>query len=64
MTPALLNADWNYWPEGHSAEAIWTSSAKLGFDGIELGVYDVADQLSESRVAEYLRLSDRLRAAL
>ena len=58
MIPKLLNADWNYWPEGHSAEEIWTSSAKLGFDGIELGVYDVADQLSDAKVAEYVRLTD------
>lgn len=59
MIPKLLNADWNYWPEKHSADSIWTSSAKLGFDGIELGVYDPAEQLSESRVAEYVELTDR-----
>jgi sugar phosphate isomerase/epimerase len=58
VIPKLLNADWNYWPEGHSAEEIWTSSAKLGFDGIELGVYDVAEQLSEAKVTEYVRLTD------
>ena len=58
MIPKLLNADWNYWPEGHAAESLWTSSAKLGFDGIELGVYDVADQLSEAKVTEYVRLTD------
>ena len=58
MIPKLLNADWNYWPEGHSAEAIWTSSARLGFDGIELGVYDVKDQLSDAKVTEYVRLTD------
>lgn len=58
MIPKLLNADWNYWPEEHSAESIWTSSAKLGFDGIELGVYDVADQLSDAKVGEYVALTD------
>ena len=31
--PKLLNADWNYWSEKHSAESIWTVSAALGFDG-------------------------------
>jgi sugar phosphate isomerase/epimerase len=59
VIPKLLNADWNYWPEKHSAESIWTSSAKLGFDGIELGVYDPAEQLSQSKVAEYVELTDR-----
>jgi sugar phosphate isomerase/epimerase len=58
VIPKLLNADWNYWPEGRSAEEIWTSSAKLGFDGIELGVYDPAEQLSEARVDEYVSLAD------
>ena len=58
MIPKLLNADWNYWPEKHSAEFIWSSSAELGFDGIELGVYDVADQLSDAKVAEYVALTD------
>ena len=35
MTPKLLNADWNYWPEKHPADSIWRSSAALGFDGPE-----------------------------
>jgi sugar phosphate isomerase/epimerase len=59
VIPKLLNADWNYWPEKHTPEAIWTSSAALGFDGIELGVYDPDEQLSEARVAEYVTLTDR-----
>lgn len=58
MTPRLLNADWNYWPEGHSAASTWGSSATIGFDGIELGVYDPAEQLSEQRVATYQALAD------
>ena len=57
MTPGLSNADWNYWPEGRSAESIWASSAELGFDGIELGVYDPAEQLSPERVATYQALA-------
>lgn len=57
MTPALLNADWNYWPEGHSAEHIWSSSKAIGFDGLELGVYDPAEQLSEERVDTYRHLA-------
>jgi len=59
VIPRLLNADWNYWPEKHSAESIWTSSAALGFDGIELGVYDPEEQLSAEKVAEYQALADR-----
>lgn len=59
MTPALLNADWNYWPEGRSAEHIWESTKALGFDGLELGVYDPAEQLSEERVDTYRLLAER-----
>lgn len=59
MTPLLLNADWNYWPEKHGPEAIWASSAALGFDGIELGVYDPEEQLSAERIATCRALADR-----
>ena len=59
MTPKLLNADWNYWPEGHSADAIWSSSSELGFDGIELGVYDADVELSAERVATYQSLAEQ-----
>jgi sugar phosphate isomerase/epimerase len=55
----LLNADWNYWPEERSAGSIWASSRDLGFDGIELGVYDPAEQLSDERVATYRSLAER-----
>ncbi|MFV2064372.1 MAG: sugar phosphate isomerase/epimerase family protein [Chloroflexota bacterium] len=57
MTPRLLNADWNYWPEERSAAQIWASSAAIGFDAIELGVYEPAVQLSEERVAMYQALA-------
>lgn len=59
MTPALLNADWNYWPEGHTPEHIWQSSKAIGFDGLELGVYDPAEQLSERLVDTYRHLAER-----
>lgn len=59
MRPALVNADWNYWPEDVPPEAIWASCSAIGFDGIELGVYDPADQLSDARVATYRALADR-----
>jgi sugar phosphate isomerase/epimerase len=53
MTPSLINADWNYWPEERTPEQIWASSAAIGFDAIELGVYDPTEQLAESLVADY-----------
>jgi sugar phosphate isomerase/epimerase len=59
VIPRLLNADWNYWPEGRAPEAIWASSADLGFDGIELGVYDPEVQLSADLVATYVRLASQ-----
>jgi sugar phosphate isomerase/epimerase len=59
VTPSLLNADWNYWPEGRAAAAIWESSKEIGFDGIELGVYDPREQLSEERVDTYRALAER-----
>ena len=57
MIPRLFNADWNYWPERRSPESIWASSAELGFDGIELGVYDPDVQLSADLIATYARLA-------
>ena len=57
MTPRLVNADWNYWPEERSAAHIWASSAAIGFDAIELGVYEPAVQLSDERVATYQALA-------
>ena len=57
MTPRLVNADWNYWPEDRSAAHIWASSAAIGFDAIELGVYQPAVQLSDERVATYQALA-------
>jgi sugar phosphate isomerase/epimerase len=56
MTPTFLNADWNYWPESFTPEAIWASCAELGFEGIELGVYDPKVELSDERVRLYQRL--------
>ena len=58
MIPRLLNADWNYWPERHPADAIWASSKALGFDGLELGVYDPEEQLSDALVGTYRTLAD------
>jgi sugar phosphate isomerase/epimerase len=57
VTPRLLNADWNYWPEDRPVASIWASSRHIGFDGIELGVYDPAEQLSDERIAAYQSLA-------
>jgi sugar phosphate isomerase/epimerase len=58
VTPRLLNADWNFWPERRAVDGIWAASKELGFDGIELGVYDPAEQLSDRLVGTYRSLVD------
>ena len=55
--PTLLDADWNFWPDGLAPPAIWATCAELGFEGIELGVYDPDVELSPSRVAEAASLA-------
>ena len=57
----LVNADWNFWPEGSPPPAIWAECADLGFEGLELGVYDPDIELSPVRVAEAATLSARHR---
>ncbi len=42
----LINADWNFWPDGFDRRRIWHSCAQLGFTGMELGVYRADDELS------------------
>jgi sugar phosphate isomerase/epimerase len=54
--PSLVNADWNFWPDGLSPAAIWAACAAMGFDGLELGVYDPDVELSSERVAEVTEL--------
>jgi sugar phosphate isomerase/epimerase len=49
----LLDADWNHWPENAPAAVIAERAARLGLDGLELGVYDPAVQLSTERLAEW-----------
>jgi len=55
--PRLLNADWNFWPGHLAPSAIWAVCAELGFDGLELGVYDPDVELSPERVAEAAALA-------
>jgi len=42
----LVNADWNFWPDGFDPSRIWHECARLGFEGMELGVYRADDELS------------------
>lgn len=55
----LVGADWNFWPDGLAPAAIWAACAELGFDGLELGVYDPDAELAPDRVAGAAALSGR-----
>jgi sugar phosphate isomerase/epimerase len=57
----LLDTDWNHWPDGLTRPEIAESAARLGAAGLELGVYDVAEELASDRLAEWRRLSARHR---
>lgn len=54
-----MQADWNFWPDGLDASAIWARSAELGFDGVEVGVYRPDDELGADRRATLEHLIDR-----
>lgn len=58
MSWELLNADWNYWPDGTSLADSWRSSAGIGFDGFEIGVYDPDVELAPERLAALRQLAD------
>jgi len=47
----LVNADWNFWPDGFDRSRIWHACAGLGFEGLELGVYRADDELSVAAVS-------------
>jgi sugar phosphate isomerase/epimerase len=53
----LCDADWNHWPDGLDDAGVWAAAAEGGFDGVELGVYRAADELSPERVAGVRRLA-------
>jgi len=57
--PRILNSDWNFWPDQLAPAAIWATCAELGFDGLELGVYDPDVELSPDRVADAAALARR-----
>jgi len=42
----MINADWNFWPDGLDRSRIWHTCERLGFEGMELGVYRADDELS------------------
>lgn len=48
----LLDADWNHWPDGLDDDGTWAAVAAAGLDGVELGVYDHAVELSAQRLAQ------------
>lgn len=50
MTPPLLDADWNHWPDGLGPEETAAAASRLGCDGLELGVYDHAVELTPERL--------------
>lgn len=51
----LITADWNFWPDGISGERAFEAAARLGFSGIELGVYGADENLAPERTREILR---------
>lgn len=55
----LIQADWNFWPDGLDATAIWAACADLGVSGVELGVYRPDDELSADRRTTLERLVAR-----
>ncbi len=52
----LCDADWNHWPDGLDDPAIWAAVLANGFDGVELGVYQAAEELAPERLARIERL--------
>lgn len=55
---SLLDADWNHWPEQVDEREIANRIATLGLDGVELGVYDPAEELSTQRLDRWRRALD------
>jgi len=53
MTAAwpMVNADWNFWPDGFDRARIWHACEQLGFEGMELGVYRADDELSAAAMS-------------
>jgi sugar phosphate isomerase/epimerase len=58
MTWKLCDTDWNHWPENWTDKDCFENAKEEGLYGIELGVYRVAEQLSEKRLREITALSE------
>jgi sugar phosphate isomerase/epimerase len=52
----LCDADWNHWPDDLDDTTLWSTVAAAGFEGMELGVYRVADELAPERLSGVGRL--------
>ena len=57
MTWRLTDADWNSWPDGLSDAQVLAQAAELRLEGVELGVYDAAVELSPARLSSLRSLT-------
>ena len=57
FVPRLVNADWNFWPDGFDRFAIWRACAQLGFEAIEVGVYSADDELAPAAMSDIISLA-------
>ena len=55
----LVDADWNSWPDGLDDPAVLEQAARLGLEGVELGVYDADVELAPDRMARLQELVQR-----
>lgn len=58
MSFRMVNADWNFWPDGLDRKGIWRTCARLGFQGMEVGVYRADEELSGEAVSSIEALVD------
>jgi sugar phosphate isomerase/epimerase len=49
----VCDADWNHRADGLSDEAFLAAADELGLDGVELGIYRAAEQLTSRRLAAF-----------
>ena len=59
MTWRLTDADWNSWVDGLTDGQVLAQAADLRLEGVELGVYDAAVELSADRLAALAEQSAR-----
>lgn len=64
MTWRLCDADWNHWPAGLSDGEFFAQAADAGYDGVELGVYRVDEQLPPARLDRVRRLAGETGVAI